>query len=86
MTNNTHTFKAGDKAIVLPSKSEFSDLCDYRGHYLQVFDVATIESVDDKEFAKAMGTDIYLGNPLGQLLQYRQLQPLPIPYHLLDAE
>lgn len=67
----THDFKAGDRAIVLPVNLEYA------------FDIVDILSVVDGMFlpisAKTRDRKKYY-------FFHEELQPLPIPYHLLDAE
>lgn len=87
MSNSTQ-FKAGDKAIVLPVKlSGTTEITECRGHFLQPFSIATIDSVI-KDVVNCTGIDYISGDarPYLQCLYDYQLQPLPIPYYLLDAE
>lgn len=77
MSNSTHEFKAGDKAIVLPNSRQL---------WLTPFDIV-VKTNAYSEACKLFWWEDLEGNNVGLFdNEEMELQPLPIPYHLLDAE
>ena len=74
MSNSTQ-FKAGQQVIVLPFGSQNSTY--------DPFEVVKISSIEDMMHPVRCkrNKDDYT-----QVFDFDQLQPLPIPYYLLDAE
>ena len=71
----THKFKAGEQAIVLPTKWGYNTNFNAgRGHWLDPFCTCVIMDVQREILVK--GTSI-LGLQ-NQVLQYHQLEPMPI--------
>ena len=82
----THEFKAGDKVIVLPAKWDGgTEFAHGRGHYLQPYSICRVWDTLGNEI-NCEGYFLTSKEMIDQTLQPHQLQPLPIPYYLLDAE